>query len=568
MTPPTGRGTGSAGAAIPAGNRDAFARATDALSAERPLCNPNLRNAADSLRHKQPETSERLLSTYLEKHPRDPSALHLMAQTAFSLGQKEKAEALLVRCLDIAPDFFAARYEYANTVFQLNQPALALAQADELLNRDPHNPLCLDFKANVLSAMGLHVESLECYRRLAEQHPDVPEIWIKYGRSLRSMGDRPQCVAAIRKALALRPSCGEAWWSLADLKNFEFSEDEVQAMQDQLARTDVSGEDRMYLHFALGKACGDRKHYARAFENYARANAIKRLSIEYDPGWLARHVAKCRALFTPEFLRDRSGAGCGSPEPVFIIGMQRAGSTLVEQILASHPAIEGTAELPDISLLAEHVGERIAPEFHSDYPGALAQMKGRQFRAFGERYLETTRFRRTPGRPFFTDKMPYNFLHVGLIHLILPNAKIIDVRRHPLGCCFSNFSMNFKFGPLFGYRLSELGQAYVDYVELLAHFDTVLPGRIHRVFYENLVQNPETEIRRLLDHIGVPFEQACLRFHENTRAMDSVSSEQVRRPINDEAVERWRNYEPWLGPLKAALGPVLDAYPGVPAFTP
>jgi tetratricopeptide (TPR) repeat protein len=566
MTSSTKSGDGSAEASVPAGSRDAFARATHALRAERPLRNPKLREAAELLRQKQPEISERLLSTYLEKHPKDPSALHLMAQTAFSLGQKEKAEMLLTRCLDIAPDFFAARYEYAYTVSQLNKPALALAQVDELLNRDPHNLLCLDFKATVLSAMGRHVETLECHRRLVEEHPDVPEIWIKYARSLSSVGDRAQCAAAIRKAIALCPSCGEAWWSLAGLKNFEFAEDEIQVMQDQLARTDVPGEDRMYLHFALGRACGERKLYSRAFENYARANAIKRLSIEYDSGWLARHVAKCKALFTPQFLRDRAEAGSSSPEPVFIIGMQRAGSTLVEQILASHPAIEGTAELPDISLLAEHVGERIAPEFDSDYPRALAHMDCSQFRALGERYLETTRFRRTPGCSFFTDKMPYNFLHVGLIHLILPNAKIIDVRRHPLGCCFSNFSMNFKFGPLFGYRLSELGQAYVNYVELLAHFDAMLPGRIHRVFYEDLVQNPETEIRRLLDYIGVVFEPACLKFHENTRAMDSVSSEQVRRPISTDAVDTWRDYELWLGPLKTALGSVLDAYPGVPTF--
>ncbi|HWE05272.1 MAG TPA: sulfotransferase, partial [Rhizomicrobium sp.] len=213
-----------------------------------------------------------------------------------------------------------------------------------------------------------------------------------------------------------------------------------------------------------------------------------------------------------------------------------------------------------------HIGEVIAPQYASDYPGVLDRLDASAFREFGERYLDTTRFRRTPGHPFFTDKMPYNFLHVGLIHLILPNARIVDARRHPLACCFSNFSMNFKFGALFGNRLSELGQAYRDYVELMAHFDAVLPGRIHRVFYENLVREPEAEIRRLLDHLELPFEEACLEFHKNERAMDSASSEQVRKPISTDAVEQWRNYEPWLGPLKSALGPVLDAYPDVPSF--
>jgi hypothetical protein len=246
--------------------------------------------------------------------------------------------------------------------------------------------------------------------------------------------------------------------------------------------------------------------------------------------------------------------------------MQRAGSTLLEQILASHSQVEAAAELPDITLLAEHIGERIAPDYRSDYPGVLALLDEPTINQFGESYMETTRFRRPLARAFFTDKMPFNFLHIGLIHLALPHAKIIDIRRHPLGCCFSNFSLNFKFGALFAYRLAELGRAYADYVELLAHFDAVLPGRILRVFYEDLVRHPEREIRRVLDHVGLPFEDACLRFHENARTMDSISAVQVRRPLSDNAVDFWRNYDPWLGPLKAALGPVLTAYPDAPPF--
>jgi len=549
-----------------AAETDVFAVAAAELRAARPLRNPKLREAAEWLRQKMPEAAERLLSNYLEKNPDDPGALHLMAQTAYAQGQKEKAEALFVRCLEFAPDFAAARYEYANTLFQLNRPSLALAELDALLKDEAHNLLFLDLKAIVFSAMGRHAEAATCRRQLAEKYPQSPDVWIKYGWALKSVGERAQAIAAFRKATELRPSCGEAFWCLADLKSFHFSPEDVASMQDQLARPEVSGEDRMYLHYALGKAHGDGKNYAKSFENYARANAIKRLSIEYDPGWLARHLAKCKALFTQEFFRERQGSGCSAPDPIFIMGMQRAGSTLVEQILASHSAVEGTAELPDLSLLAEHVGEKIAPGYGSGYPEVLARLDARTLHKLGARYLETTRPRRAAGRPFFTDKMPYNFLHVGLIHLILPNAKIIDVRRHPLACCFSNFSLHFKFGALFAYRLAELGQAYADYVELMAHFDAVLPGRVHRVFYEELVRNPESEIRRLLDHIGLPFEDACLRFHENRRAMDSVSSEQVRRPIFSESVDHWRNYEPWLGPLRSALGRVLDAYPEVPDF--
>jgi tetratricopeptide (TPR) repeat protein len=544
----------------------AFAAAANRLRSARLPRHPKLKEASEFLRQKELASAERLLSAYLKKHPDDPDALHLMALTAYGLGQKEKAEILLARCLELAPDFAAARYEYANTIFQLNKPARALDQLDILLSHDPQNLFFLDLKAIVLSAMGRHEEAMNCHRRLVDDHPDSPVIRIKLGWSLKSVGQRDQAVEAFRKAVELRSSFGEAYWSLADLKSFRFSAEEIQAMQDHLARSDVSGEDRMYLHFALGKALGDAENYAKSFESYARGNALKRLSIEYDPLWLARNVRKCRALYTPEFLQLRAGSGCETPGPIFIIGMQRAGSTLLEQILASHPAVEATAELPDISLLAEHIGETIAPEFASEYPDVLAKLDVTAFREFGERYLETTRFRRSAGVPFFTDKMPYNFLHVGLIHLMLPNAKIIDMRRHPVACCFSNFSSHFKFGALFAYRLAELGQAYADYVELMAHFDAVLPGRIHRVFYEDLVHQPGQEIRWLLDHIGLPFAESCLRFHENRRAMDSASSEQVRRPIFSESVDQWRNYEPWLGPLKTALGPVLDAYPRVPVF--
>jgi tetratricopeptide (TPR) repeat protein len=547
-------------------SRDVFAAAAADMRTARPLRNVQLKEAAEWLRRKEPETAESLLAKHLKRNPDDPAALNLMAQACYALGQKEKAEELFAQCVELAPDFVAARYEYANTLFQLNKTSLALAQLDMLLEADADNPLFLDLKAIVKSAMGRHEESMTLRRRLVEEHPHAQSAWIRYGWSLKNVGRREQAIEAFRKATELRIECGEAWWCLADLKAFLFSDEEIRIMQGLLAQPEIVGDDRMYLHFALGKAFGDAKNHAKSFENYARGNAVKRLSIEYDPNWLTRHVEKCRSLFSQQFFDDRAGAGCPSSGPIFIIGMQRAGSTLLEQILASHSAIEGTAELPDVSLIAEHIGEKLAPGLGCDYPDALTSLDAATLRGFGERYLETTQFRRTPGCPFFTDKMPYNFLHVGLIHLMLPNAKIIDMRRHPLACCFSNFTSHFKFGALFAYRLAELGQAYTDYVQLMAHFDAALPGRVHRVIYEDLVRQPEEQVRRLLEHLGLPFEVSCLRFHENRRAMDSVSSEQVRRPIFTESIDQWRNYEPWLGPLKSALGPVLDAYPGAPSF--
>jgi hypothetical protein len=310
-------------------------------------------------------------------------------------------------------------------------------------------------------------------------------------------------------------------------------------MESALANAGTN--DRTYLHFALGKAYADRESYAKSFDHYARANAMKRLTIAYDADWLTQQVATLKALCTRQFFDARTGSGADSAAPIFVVGMQRAGSTLVEQILGSHSAIEATAELPDITLMAEHLGETSGGEKGMTYPDVLATLDGDGLRKLGESYLETTRFRRRLGRAHFTDKNPYNFLHLGLIQLILPKAKIVDVRRHPLACCWSNFCANFEMGAM-------------------AHFDSVLPGRVYRVIYDDLVAEPEKEIRRLLAHLGLPFEDACLAFHANSRAMNSVSSEQVRQPIYRESLQLWRHYEPWLGPLKSALGPVLEAW--------
>jgi tetratricopeptide (TPR) repeat protein len=541
--------------------------ATTALRQKRPLRNPRLKEAAEALKNNHAAESDRLLSKYLEKHPGDPSALHLQAETALKLGEKRRTLALLMECLERAPAYDGARFSYASTLYQLNRLDASLAQLEQLLAGDPPNVLYLGLKAAILTAMGRHRDSMHCRRQLAEGHPNSSELWVKYGHALRSVGERHAAIDAFQRAISLNPSCGSAWWSLADLKTWRFSEADISAMESRISRRETIGTDRTYLHFALGKAHADQKNFARSFDNYARANAGKRFTISYESDWLSMNVAKSKALFTRAFFEARPDFGSDSPEPIFIIGMQRAGSTLVEQILTSHSAIEATAELPDITLMAEHLGETIAREKGVDYPAVLGMLDGATLRRLGQDYLESTRFRRRPGLPFFIDKNPYNFLHLGLICLILPNARIIDVRRHPLGCCWSNFCANFEMGALFANRFNELGRAYADYVEFMAHFDAVLPGRVHRVFYEALVGNPEQEIRRLLAHLGLPFEHACLEFHTNTRAMNSVSSEQVRQPMSSESVAQWRNYEPWLGPLKAALGPVLDAYPGVPSFT-
>jgi tetratricopeptide (TPR) repeat protein len=550
-----------------AANDDAeIARIAAASRAIRPLRHPRLRDAAQALNANRPDVAEQILSEFLQKHPGDADALNLTADAALRLDRKRDAEEALARCVAEAPDFDAARFSHADALWQMNRPAAAMEQLDVLLAKQPKNPLYLDLRAVLLAAMGNHEESLACRCGLVEAYPGSAGVLVSYAHALRTMGRQEECVAAYRKAIALSPSLGLGWWGLANLKTFRFTAADVAQMKAALARAQLAEDDRVHMLFALGKAYGDLKRYEESFECYAKANAVRRLRTSYNPDSTRSNVRTYKALFTPEFFRDRAGSGSPARDPIFVIGMQRAGSTLIEQILASHSAVEGAGELADMRFLARHLQDRVAPGLGTDYPGVLAKLDASALKSLGEQYLGGARVRRRLGRAFFVDKEPFNLWHVGFIQLILPNAKIIDVRRHPLGCCFSNFTTIFLHGLALTFRLVDLGRYYADYVELMAHFDRVLPGRVHRIFYEKLVAQPEKEIRAMLDYLELPFEEACLEFYRNDRAVNSASSEQVRSPIYDDAVERWRNYEPWLGPLKSALGPVLDAYPDAPRF--
>jgi hypothetical protein len=352
---------------------------------------------------------------------------------------------------------------------------------------------------------------------------------------------------------------------MANLKTFEFQADDIDAMQRGLQREDVDDDGRIHLHFALGKALGDRGEYGAAFAQYRKANELRLAQSPHDAQTVHANVLTVEKTFTPAFFAAIARAGYPARDPIFIVSMPRSGSTLVEQILASHSAVEGTEELFDMGRIAG----AIAPnEPEGAYKGKIAGMTSAELRELGKGYIEATRRFRQTDRPYFTDKMPSNWALLGLIHTILPNAKIIDVRRHPLGCGFANFAQHYNWGINFSYNLNDMGLFYADYVRQMAHFDHVLPGLVHRVFYEDLVDNFEAEVRRLLDYLGLPFEETCLNFHRNKRAVHTPSSEQVRRPINRDGMSTWRNYEPWLGPLKEALGPVLTAYPGVPQDWP
>ena len=526
---------------------------------------PRLIEAAGALVDGRLAVAERLLRPHLKARPTDVAAIRMMAELAARLGRLADAEALLRRALELAPAFAPARANLATILYRQNRPAEAVAMLDLLLGKDPTNPAHQNLKAAALGRIGSYQEALLIYEQVLARHPAQPKVWMSYGHVLKTVGRREDSVAAYRRALALAPSLGEVWWSLANLKTVKLDGRDIAAMEAALAEDSPGEEDRFHLHFALGKAYEDCDRTDPAFAHYAEGNRLRRARIDYDPDEIGGHVRRAIALFTPALFAARARDGCPAPDPIFILGMPRAGSTLIEQILSSHPAVEGTMELPDIPALVKRLAEKQRRADPGRYPEILADLPASQLHALGEDYLARTRVQRKTDRPLFIDKMPNNWAHVGLIRLILPNARIVDARRHPLACCFSNFKQHFARGQGFTYDQVELGRYYCDYVALMAHFDAVQPGRIHRVFHEALIDSPEAEVRRLLDFLALPFDERCLRFYENERAVRTASSEQVRRPINREGVDQWRKFERHLDPLRAALGPVLASYPAVPA---
>ena len=515
---------------------------------------PELVEAVKLLREGKLGKAETIVRDLLKKYPLDVSAIRVLADIGFQMGQLKDASLLLERCLELAPDFYAARHSYAMLLMRLQKHEAAMVEAEKLLIHEPNNPNFLTLKASILVRIGDHPRAIEIYERVLKDYPNQARAQMSYGHTLKTVGRLDESIDAYRKCVRLSPEVGEAYWSLANLKTFRFSNDDIENMRKQVTAEGGDADDQAHLAFALGKALEDRGEYDESFRFYRRGNAIRRIEHRHNPQINVLEAVRQVRTLDKVFFEQRKDWGCQAPDPIFVVGLPRAGSTLLEQILASHSQVEGTSELQDIIGISRKLGNKNRKNPSGKYPEILADLNRDQFRELGESYLETTRIQRGDA-PFFIDKMPNNFRHVGLIHLILPNAKIIDARRHPMGGCFSGFKQLFAHGQTFTYGLEDIGKYYRDYVRLMDHWDSVLPGRVHRVLYEDMVADTESQIRALLDYCELDFEEQCLRFYETDRAVRTPSSEQVRKPIYKEGLEQWRNFEAHLDPLKEALGP-------------
>ena len=506
--------------------------------------------------------AERVVRRFLQTHANHVEAMRLLAQIGTELDVLDDAEFLLESVLVYAPDYHLARYDYAVVLSKRHKHAAALEETRKLLKVDPENRAYRTMYATAYVGLGDHDEALRAFRELAAETPENAELLLSIAHALKTLGRQPEAIASYRRAAAVRPSFGDAYWSLANLKTYRFTDDEIARMRTQEAAEATALIDRYHLCFALGKALEDRAEYEESFRYYARGNVLKKGECRYDAGALERSLRRQVSVCTREFLAARQGCGCDRPDPIFIVGLPRAGSTLIEQILASHSKIEGTTELADIPRLVQQLQGREHRGAEPRYPAVLTELSPDQLKRFGEKFIADTQVYRT-GKPFFIDKMPNNFRHIGLIHLILPNAKIIDARREPMACCFSNFKQLFASGQEFTYSIEDIARYYRSYIKLMAHWDTALPGKILRVQHEDVVEDLEGNVRRILAFIGLDFERACLEFYKTERSVRTASSEQVRQPLFKEGLDQWRNFEPWLGPLKEALG----KFPGARGHT-
>ena len=511
--------------------------------------------------------AETILKAFLLSSCEDAEALRLLARIEHQLGVLDDAEALLEAALKLAPNYHAARLDFVRVLIDRQKYLRAREEIDTILRLEPDNMDWLSLQASACVGLGEHKTAILLYRHLLAESPESAELLVSLGHSLKAVGQRKEATESYQLAAVSRPGFGDAWWSLANLKTYRFSVDEIERMRAEESAPAARSVDRSHLCFALGKALEDRSEYAESWQFYERGNALKRAESLYHPGSTETSTRRQMEVCTPHFFAARAGFGAAYPDPIFIVGLPRSGSTLIEQILASHSQVDGTQELADIQRIVlefrsrppGHGDPRLASGKDDAYPSVLAELAAEDFRRLGERYIADTRAYRG-NKPFFIDKMPNNFRHIGLIHLMLPNAKIIDVRREPMACCFSNLKQLFAGGQEFTYSIEDIARYYRSYLELMRHWDAVLPGRILRVLYEDVVEDLEGNVRRILEFCGLEFEPACIEFYNTRRGVRTASSEQVRQPLFRDGLLQWRNFRPWLGPLEDTLGDALVRY--------
>ncbi len=503
--------------------------------------------------------AEHIVRAYLLQHGNHVEAMRLLARIGMARDVLDDAELLLEAVLTLAPAYRAARHDYALVLIERHKYGRAREELEKLLQLEPDNRQYRTLYATACVGLGEHAKAIPLYRDLLVAAPRSADLHLSVAHALKTLGRRQESIEAYRAAAAARPNFGDAYWSLANLKTYRFLDEEIERMRAEQAAPTTPLVDRYHLCFALGKAFEDRGDYAESWRYYERGNALKRSESRYRPEILESNTRMQKEICTREFFAERAGSGAADGDPIFILGLPRSGSTLLEQILASHSRVEGTQELADIQRIILELQGREPDLAKPRYPRVLAEISEKELLRLGARYMADTRIYRT-NKPRFIDKMPNNFRHIGLIHLILPNAKIIDARREPMACCFSNLKQLFANGQEFTYSIEDIARYYRTYLELMRHWDDVLPGKVLRVQYEDVVGDLEGNVRRVLDFCGLEFEPACVEFHKTERSVRTASSEQVRQPIFRDGLDQWRHYEPWLGALRHALGDALLRY--------
>jgi tetratricopeptide (TPR) repeat protein len=506
-----------------------------------------VRGARDLMYEGKLAVADTVCRRFLQKHKHNVEAMLLLAEVGIKLKLYHKAEFLLESCVEIYPTHQAARAEFVQLLSKIGKFGQAKQQAEILLNEHPNNHHYLAAKASAMVGIGEVETAINLYQQIINERNDLPGIQLLLGHAYKANGNIELAVDAYQRAYKIRSDFGDAYWSLANTKTYRFTDNELTQMQEQLNKVDIEQDDKAHLEFALAKTYEDRKQFDSAFSHYKNGNTLKNQRNHYSQDKLSEQVEAQKSVFTPEFFTAHQDAGDQAPDPIFIVGLPRAGSTLLEQILASHSQVDGTMELHNILGLAARLsGDK------SGYPAVVNDIDNEYFERFGKQFIEETQCYRQ-GAAFFIDKMPNNFMHIGLIKTMLPNAKIIDARRDPIACCFSGYKQLFAEGQEFSYDLDNLAHYYQSYQTLMTHWDEVLPGFVLKVQHEDVIDDLEAQVRRILDFCELPFESSCLHFYNTKRTIKTPSSEQVRQPINSAARQQWKNFETHLIPLISAF---------------